>query len=181
MESAVETQIRGGTPIESAALDRRTSWIFFALLAAYSLTIGDYSHVSLWLISTGVLLLAAFYLIFRRPPVFQWSLPFLCTFAMSLYGVGQTLWSNQAIVAAGWEKTLYWFTAAMIAFLATQLFRGRRLAQQFRAALIVFGSAMALLDVLEQHPRPANIFGCFRPVSAGRMELSHITTTSPNS
>ena len=81
---------------------------------------------------------------------FRWSIAFVSPMLMALYGAGQTLWSDQKILANGWEKTLYWFTAAIIAMLATQLFRTGRLAQQFRMAFALLGGGLALLDVLQQ-------------------------------
>jgi O-antigen ligase len=154
--SAGERPARGLT-----LLDHGAAWALFVLLTAFTFTIGDYSLISLHIVSALVLALAAFYLIFGLRQTFHWSVAFVCPLLMALYGVGQTLWSDQKIVANGWEKTLYWFTAAMIAMLATQLFQTARLAQQFRTAFALLGSGMALLDVLQQASHTGKYFWLF--------------------
>ena len=146
---------------QSMLLDRGAAWALFVLLAAFSFTIGDYSLISLHMLSALVLALAAFYLISGSRRIFHWSVALVCLLLMALYGVGQTLWSDQKILANGWEKTLQWFTAAMIAMLATQIFRTVRLAQQFRMAFAVLGSGMALLDVLQQASHTGKYFWLF--------------------
>jgi O-antigen ligase len=146
---------------ESTLLDHGAAWALFVLLTAFTFTIGDYSLISMHIISALVLALAAFYLIFGFSQTFYWSLAFVCPMLMALYGVGQTLWSDQKILANGWEKTLYWLTAAMIAMLATQLFRTARLAQQFRMAFALLGGGVALLDVLQQASHTGKYFWLF--------------------
>jgi O-antigen ligase len=113
------------------------------------------------IVSALILALAAFYLIFGVGQTFRWSIAFVSPMLMALYGAGQTLWSDQKILANGWEKTLYWFTAAMIAMLATQLFRTARLAQQFRMAFALLGGGLALLDVLQQASHTGKYFWLF--------------------
>ena len=146
---------------ESTALDRGAAWALFVLLTAFTFTIGDYSLISMHIVSALVLALAVFYLIFGVGQTFRWSIAFVSPMLMALYGAGQTLWSDQKILANGWEKTLYWFTAAMIAMLATQLFRTGRLAQQFRMAFALLGGGLALLDVLQQASHTGKYFWLF--------------------
>jgi len=146
---------------ESTALDRGAAWALFVLLTAFTFTIGDYSLISMHIVSALILALAAFYLIFGVGQTFRWSIAFVSPMLMALYGAGQTLWSDQKILANGWEKTLYWFTAAMIAMLATQLFRTGRLAQQFRMAFALLGGGLALLDVLQQASHTGKYFWLF--------------------
>jgi O-antigen ligase len=146
---------------ESTALDRGAAWALFVLLTAFTFTIGDYSLISMHIVSALILALAAFYLIFGVGQTFRWSIAFVSPMLMALYGAGQTLWSDQKILANGWEKTLYWFTAAMIAMLATQLFRTGRLAQQFRMAFALLGGGVALLDVLQQASHTGKYFWLF--------------------
>jgi O-antigen ligase len=146
---------------KSAPFDCCAAWALFALLTAFTITIGDYSLISLHVIAALLLALAALYLILGLRQTFHWSVAFVCPLLMSMYGVGQTLWSDQKIVANGWEKTLYWFTAAIIAMLATQVFRIARLAQQFRMALALLGGGIALLDLLQQASHTGKYFWLF--------------------
>jgi O-antigen ligase len=69
---------------------------------------------------------------------------------MTLWGLAQTLFSPQKIVANGWSGVLFWFTAALITLVATQLFQSLRAAAQFRRWFMFFAGAVCLLDLLEQ-------------------------------
>ena len=161
MEASGEKQAERDNAIEPRALDRVALWVFFGLLAAYSLLISDHSHVGPWFITTVLLVLAAFYVAVQRGRKLNVTLPFICPALMALYGVAQTLLSDQKIVSAGWEKTVFWFSAAIIGLLGAQFFQWRKFAHQFRIALIVFGSLMALLDLLQQASHTGSYFWLF--------------------
>ena len=145
-------------PAEPGKRDKVVLFVLLALLAGFTLTISDYSLISMRLLSAGVLVLAACYLLSGIRGAIYWNLTFICPLLMACYGVWQTRWSDQKIVYNGWERTLYWFTLAMVAMVATQLFEKRGLARTFRVSLCGFGSGMALLDVLQQASHTGNYF-----------------------
>ena len=126
---------------------------FFGLcgaLAAYTLTTLDGGDIAPLIISSALLVVTACYLSFPRAPRFTLHLPVVCLLLMAGYGVAQTLWSPQKIVYDGWTRVLFWFTAAAICLLSSQLFRNRQTAARFRFFLVFFASAVCLLDLLEQ-------------------------------
>jgi O-antigen ligase len=137
---------------------RAAACVLFALLAAFSLFVGDYSQLSLRLICAIMFLTSAAYLVFTRKQSIRFTLPFLCPLLMGCYGVGQTLWSSQKIVYNGLDKSLFWFTVALIGFIASQIFQKARLAEQFRVGIALFGSFEALLSVLEQASHTGKYF-----------------------
>ena len=122
----------------------------FTLLAGFTLCTLDGGDVAPFTISALVLLFSAYLLIVRPLGRLQITLPCLGLLAMALYGALQTSWALQKIEYDGWVGTLFWLTAAAIVFLATQVFRDMRFAAQFRFWFVVFGSAVCLLDLLEQ-------------------------------
>lgn len=123
---------------------------FFGLLAAFTLCTLDGGEVAPRIISAVLLALAGLYLgvTFKRRLVV--NLPVVCLLLMTCYGAIQTLWFTQKIVYNGWTGTLFWFTAAVIALLATQILQNRHFAARFRFLFVVFGSAMCVLDLLQQ-------------------------------
>jgi O-antigen ligase len=137
---------------------RAAACVLFALLAAFSLFIGDYSQLSLRLICAILFSTSAAYLVFTRKQSIRFTLPFLCPLLMGCYGVGQTLWSSQKIVYNGLDKSLFWFTVALIGFIASQILQKARLAEQFRLGIALFGSFEALLSVLEQASHTGRYF-----------------------
>lgn len=143
---------------EFSEAPRPVVWALFALLAAFSLFIGDYSQLSLRLISAALLLLSAFYLVLSRKEPLRFTLPFLCPMLMGCYGLAQTLWSSQKIVYNGLDKSLFWFTVALIGLIGSQLFQKGRVAEHFRLAIALFGSFEALLSVLEQASHTGKYF-----------------------
>jgi O-antigen ligase len=138
-----------------------SAWILFGALAAFALFIGDYSQIAVHLASALLLLLAAAYLILNLRPPLRFSAAFLCPLLVGLYGLGQTLWSDQKIVFNGLEKSSFWLTAAAIALLATQTLQKKSLAEDVRAAIAIFGSFEAVLSLLEQASHTGSYFWLF--------------------
>lgn len=133
----------------------------FELLAAFSLFIGDYSQLSLRLICAALLLLSALYLVLSRKEPVRFTLPFVCPMLMGCYGLAQTLWSSQKIVYNGLDKSLFWFTVALVGLIGSQVFQKGRVAEHFRLAIALFGSFEALLSVLEQASHTGKYFWLF--------------------
>ena len=122
----------------------------FVLLSAFTLSTLDGGEIALYVISAAVFLLAAAYFAAPFTQRFQLNLPAVCLLLMTGYGVVQTLWFPQKIVYYGWTGVLFWFTAATIVLLATQLFRDSHIAVRFRLAFAIFATAVCVLDLLEQ-------------------------------
>jgi O-antigen ligase len=125
----------------------------FCTLAAFTLSTLDGGELAPRVISTVFLVLAAVYLSVPFTQRLRLSVPAICLLLMTLWGVAQTLFSPQKIVASGWSGVLFWFTAAMIALVATQLFQSARAAALFRFWFMLLGGAVCLLDLLEQAAR----------------------------
>jgi O-antigen ligase len=124
--------------------------ILFALLSAFTLCTLDGGEIAPLAISAGVLLFSAYALLFGPAERLRITIPCACLLAMTAYGVAQTLWFPQKIVYAGWLGVLFWFTVAAIVFLSTQVFENEGIAARFRWGFVIFGSAVCLLDLLEQ-------------------------------
>jgi O-antigen ligase len=143
----------------------------FSVLAAFTLSTLDGGELAPRIISAVFLVYAAGYLSVPFSQRLALSVPAVCLLLMTLWGVAQTLFSPQKIVANGWSGVLFWFTAAMIALVATQLFQSARAAAQFRFWFMLLGAAVCLLDLLEQASRtsfyywgiPSKFHGVFGP------------------
>ena len=122
----------------------------FGVLAAFTLCTLDGGEVAPRLISAVFLVLAAVYLSVPFSQRLTLSWPVTCLLVMTLWGIAQTLFSPQKIVAKGWSGVLFWFTAAMIALVAAQLFQSARAAARFRWWFMLFAGAVCLLELLEQ-------------------------------
>src|SRR5581483_6616732 len=94
----------------------------FGLLAIFTLFTLDGGDIVPLIVSAGVLLLAAYVLVFTPTQRLRLPLPGICLLAMAAYGIAQTLWSSQKIVYDGWTGVLFWFTAGAIVFIACQAF-----------------------------------------------------------
>ena len=151
----------GGHRGRATRLDRIAAWMLCALLAAYSFVIGDYSFVSIRIVSGLLFLSAAAYLAVSWKRQLHFNLPVLCPFLMCLYGIGQTIWSDQKIVQNGLGKSLFWLAAGMVALLASQVWRKWRMAEQLRQAIAMIGSFEALLSILEQASHTGKYFWIF--------------------
>lgn len=122
-------------------------------LAAFTLCTLDGGAIAPLTISAVLLLLTACYLTIPAGQRFQISVPAVCLSLMALYGIGQTLWLPQKIAYDGWTAVVFWFTAAAIAWLGTQVFKDSPVAHHFRFFLAIFASAISVLDLLEQASR----------------------------
>jgi O-antigen ligase len=125
----------------------------FFVLAAFTLCTLDGGELAPRIISAIFLVLAAVYLSVPFSQRLRLNVPAICLLLMTFWGLAQTLFFPQKIVANGWSGVLFWFTAAMIAVVATQLFQSARAAALFRFWLMLFGGAVCLLDLLEQASR----------------------------
>ncbi|MGA8030054.1 MAG: O-antigen ligase family protein [Bryobacteraceae bacterium] len=125
----------------------------FAALSAYTLSTMDGGDIAPRIISAVLLLVTAYYFGVPFQQSVTFSLPTCCLLLMACYGVCQTLWSPQKIVYDGVTGVLFWFTAALIALLASQVFQDRAKAIRFRFVFVIFGSGVCLLDLLEQASR----------------------------
>jgi len=120
------------------------------VLAAFTLGTLDGAELLPRIISALFLLLAAVFLSVPFTQRLPLTVPAVCLLLMTLWGVAQTLFSPQKIAANGWSGVLFWFTAAVIAVVATQLFQSLRAATQFRRWFLFFAGGVCLLDLLEQ-------------------------------
>ncbi len=130
--------------------ERLGLWGLFGVLAAFTLCTMDGAEPAPRIISAVFLVLAAGYLSIPFTQSLRLGLPAVCLLLMTLWGLLQTLLSPQKIVADGWTGVLFWFTAAMIVVVGTQLFQSLRVAAQFRRWFMFFAGAVCLLDLLEQ-------------------------------
>jgi O-antigen ligase len=131
----------------------RESIGFFGLLGAlgaYTLTTLDAGDVAQRIISSLMLVVSALYLGFPIRQRLTVNIPIVCLLLMTCYGAAQTVWSPQKIVYSGWTGVLFWFSAAAICLVSAQLFRDQRIAAQFRLVFVLFGSAVCVLDLLQQ-------------------------------
>ncbi len=126
---------------------------FFGILVAFTLCTLDGGEIAPRIISAVLFALAAIYLGFSFRRRLALNVPIICLLLMVCFGVGQTLSSPQKIVYNGWTGVLFWFTAAVIALLATQIFQNRESAVRFRFLFVLFGSAVCVLDLLQQASR----------------------------
>jgi hypothetical protein len=146
---------------KATRLDRIAAWILCAVLAAYSFVIGDYTLVSVRIVSLVLFIAAAIYLAVSWKKPLHFSLAFVCPFLMCLYGIGQTIWSGQKIVFNGLDKSLFWLTVSLVALVAAQAWRKWRMAEQVRQAIAIFGGFESLLSVLEQASHTNKYFWIF--------------------
>src|SRR5581483_5402438 len=108
-----------------------------AALAAYTLFTLDGGDIAPRIVSAALLLVVASYFAAPLQERLALSLPVVCLFVMTCYGVAQTLWSLQKIVYNGWTGVLFWFTAASITLLSAQVFQDRQAAARFRFLFVI--------------------------------------------
>ncbi len=125
-------------------------WGLFSILCAFTLSTGDGGEVAPLVLSGLLFALTAVLCAYTPRAKMGFSLPVVCLFLMTAYGIVQTLLFPRKILSYGWTGVLFWFGAASIALLATRLFQLPRAAHQFRFSFIVFGTAVCVLDLLQQ-------------------------------
>jgi O-antigen ligase len=154
---AVAEEIETPLPSSSGSMlrlrERLALFGLFGVLAAFTVCTLDGAELAPRIISAVFLVLAAVYLSVPFTQRLPLSVPAVCLLLMTFWGLAQTLLSPQKIVASGWSGVLFWFTAAMIALVATQLFQSLRAAAQFRRWFMFFAGGICLLDLLEQASR----------------------------
>ncbi len=132
------------------ALQRGAFFVLFGLLSAFTLTTWDGGEIA-WRIVSGLMLtFAAIFFGSQTKLELPWSVPGICLLMMTLFGVVQTLFFPQKILSYGWSSVLFWLTAAMITLVSTRLFGAGRWASRFRRLFVIFGTAVCLLDLLQQ-------------------------------
>lgn len=144
----------GSEVIRSLVFAKRRQQIgtvgLFAVLALFTLSTMDGGAIASQIVSAAMLVLVAIYLASSWQQRLAVAVPAICLLLMTVYGVVQTLWSPHKIVYDGWSAVLFWLTAAAIVLVATQLFRQRAAATRFRFWFVIFGTAVCVLDLLEQ-------------------------------
>lgn len=135
---------------DGPAYSKATQFALFGLLCAFTLSTWDGGDIAPRILSGLILLLAAAFLSWPMHRTVALGLPGICLLAMTAYGLLQTLFFPHKILSYGWSGVLFWFTAAAVTCIATELFRLPRQASQFRWLFILFGTAVCLLDLLEQ-------------------------------
>ncbi|MBV9405357.1 MAG: O-antigen ligase family protein [Acidobacteriaceae bacterium] len=151
--------------------DRCGAIALFGVLAAYTLTTMDGEETASRAISAITLLLAAIYLAFPVGQRLTLRLPAICLLFMALYGVLQTSLSPQKISYSGWSTVLFWSSAAAITVASTQIFREAAIAARFRKWFVIFGTGIAILDLLEQASQTNKYFWL--------VESRHATISGP--
>jgi O-antigen ligase len=147
-----------GPVLAGRAHERMGALGLFAILAVFTLTTMDGGDVAPRIVSAIFLCLAALFFAFPSSQRLKLSLPALCLMFMAAWGTLQTLFFPQKITYNGWTGVLFWFTAAVIALVGASAFRRAHVASQFRMGLIFFGSAVCVLDLLEQASRTSRYF-----------------------
>ncbi|MDQ2713158.1 MAG: O-antigen ligase family protein [Acidobacteriota bacterium] len=122
----------------------------FGILCAFTLMTWDGDELAPRILSGLLFLLTAAFLCWPAHQKINVALPALCLFLATGYGIVQTLFFPQKILSYGWTGVLFWFAAAVIVSVAMQIFKVPRLASDFRLFFIVFGTAVCLLDLLQQ-------------------------------
>ncbi len=152
--AVAEEQIQTPLPSNSGRMARLRERLglfgLFGILAAFTLFTMDGADLAPRIISAIFLVLAAAYLSVPFTQSLMFTVPAVCLLLMTVWGIAQTLFSPQKILAAGWSGVLFWFTAAMISLMATQLFRSLRAASAFRRWFMYFAAGVCLLELLEQ-------------------------------
>jgi O-antigen ligase len=136
-------------------------WGLFAILCAFTLLTWDGGEIAPLLLSGFTFLLAAAFFSFPPAQKITVHLPVVSLLAMVVYGVLQTSFFPQKIVAYGWVGVLYWLTAAGITLLATQTFSKPRAPARFRQLFVWFGTGICVLDLLEQASKTNRYFWLF--------------------
>ena len=147
-----------GSAFSDRMQDRAAFFGLFGLLCAFTLTTWDGGEIAPGLISVLLFVLTAVLMLLPFGAKVTVAFPAACLFAMTGYGILQTVFSPRKIVSYGWRGVLFWFTAATITVLATATLRKPRAAAQFRFLFVIFGTVVCVLDLLEQASKTSNYF-----------------------
>ena len=141
---------RSFRPFQGEAVNRTAAYTLFVVLCGFTLTTLDGGEVASRIVSGCLLLFAASFFWLRPSRRTLLSTPGICLLAMTGYGILQTLFFPVKILSYGWSGVLFWFAAAILTLVSASLFTGGRLAARFRFWFIVFGTAVCVLDLLQQ-------------------------------
>jgi O-antigen ligase len=138
--------------------DRFASFALTALLICFTLTTMDAGETASRILSGVLLLGTAGYLCWPPMVNLVTPLPLVCLGLMVVYGVVQTVLLRQKPVYDAWNGILFWLTCFAITLLGCQIFKDPRRASLFRRIFVVFGSALCVLELVEQGSRTNRYF-----------------------
>lgn len=155
---AEELERKVRSALRVALYDRIRLFGLLVCLALFTTCTLDGGDVAPFCISAATLALTAFSLV--APTAFVWkaSFPMLMLIGMTLYGVLQTLFFPQHIAYDGWTGVLFWFTAACLVLLGSQIASNAKVSRRFRLVFVWFGSAVCVLELLEQASHTQSYF-----------------------
>lgn len=128
----------------------------FVLLAAFTLTTQDGGEIAPRILSAVLFCGAAVYVGFRRS--LRFPFPVLCLLCLPCYGAIETLCFPRKIVYTGWSAVVFWLAGAAVALVTAQVFNDGNAARRFRQGVAIFGSSLAVLDLLQQASRTNKYF-----------------------
>src|SRR5689334_12363745 len=101
-------------------MNRITTWSLFGVLVAYTLWIGEYGYGGVSIVNRAItaILMASIiiHLCYSLPPRIYLHPVYLCPLGMCVCGLIQTTFSTQKILYYGFDQSLYWYTAACVAY-----------------------------------------------------------------
>ena len=160
--AVADLDIGVGPTLAARSQERVCSWVLLGILCLFTLTTFDGGPIGSRVVSALLLFAAAFYFLIPPGPLkFRLTVPAVCLLGMSAWGVLQTLYFPSKIVSDGWAGTLFWFTAAMIALVASSVFHRADVAEKFRLAFVYFASFICVVDLLEQASHANKYFWVF--------------------
>ncbi len=130
----------------------------FIILCGFTLSVWDGGEIAPRILTGVTFLLTAAFFLFPVRWHIDFPLPSICLLLMTGYGILQTLFFPQKILFFGWSGVLFWFVATCITLIATQIFRFPKEASRFRLYFVVFGTAVCVLDLLQQATQTTKYF-----------------------
>jgi O-antigen ligase len=146
------------TDLLSRFLQRFEVTGLLVILCAFTLTTWDGGEIASRIVCAILFLFTAAFFGLRKRRTVYFPLPAICLLAMTGYGILQTLFFPQKITASGWSGVLFWFAAACITLVSAQIFRVTHESVFFRHAFVIFGTALCVLDLLQQASQTRNYF-----------------------
>ncbi len=144
--------------IRIAERDRIACFALAGLLMALTLSTLDSGEAASQILSAVLLLGLGVYLVLPPPADLVIKLPVMCLGLLTVYGTVQTILLRQKATYEAWSGVLFWLTAAAITFLACQLFKDQQRAALFRHIFVLFGTALCVLELLEQASKTNRYF-----------------------